>query len=160
MRINKNKRFFPQRNFQFTPDGRAKNLPVDQFPVQPFNRNKFGWPKSDITILDELSRSRDVDISLYTAFASRLNVLRQEKGVRINLTEVNGELTAESKEQIDLLIQQYHPHWIQTVTEERDFAQWYYENYDNVSVTNNETNDEDNENNSTVDDVSSGTNNG
>lgn len=97
-----------------TKDGLVKVLPVDQFSCKDFNRNKFGWPKSDLTLLLEYT-TNNVDLDKFNAFASRIHMLKAEKP---------------NNKTVEQLIHEWRPSWIQTVSEEQAFAKWYYEEFD------------------------------
>lgn len=98
-----------------TPDGVVKSLPVDNFSCESFNLNKFGHPKSDITLMLEYSNSVNFDVSKYNAFAQRLHMLKAEKP---------------NNKTVEQLIHEWRPSWMQTISEEQRFAEWYYHEFD------------------------------
>lgn len=106
-----------------TADGTLKELPVDQFSLQEFNINSYGWPKSDLTQLIEISSSATYDESRMNAFAQRIHMLKAEKPNNKSLEE---------------LIHDWRPSWIQTIAEEQSFAKWYNETYDKETTNNTE----------------------
>lgn len=112
-RPNNNKSIV-HRIFHKTIDGLENVLPIDQFPVKEFNINKFGFPKSDITIFDELQKSASIDISLFNAFASRISAIPAEK--RHGLSDED-------------LFNMYRPSWIQTPSEMVSYVEWYHNEY-------------------------------
>lgn len=92
------------------------SLPVDQFSVQDFNINAFGWPKSDITQIVELTSKKNIDTSRYEALAQRIHMLKAEP---------------KNNKSFDDLLHDWRPSWMQTITEEQSFREWYYDVYEN-----------------------------
>lgn len=103
-----------------TSDGVVKSLPVDQFNVRDFNLNKYGWPKSDITLLVEVTQSKSFDVDRYNAFASRIHMLRAEP---------------KNNKSVEQLIHEWRPNWMQTVTEEQTFREYYYNEFEKSPET-------------------------
>lgn len=112
------KRIFHNNSSRVVPrtsDGVVKSLPVDQFNVRDFNLNKFGWPKSDITLLVEVTQSKSFDVDRYNALASRIHMLRAEP---------------KNNKSVEQLIHEWRPNWMQTVTEEQTFREYYYNEFE------------------------------
>lgn len=109
-------RIFHQKNrfCPITKDGVLVTLPVDQFPVKDFNLNQFGWPKSDLTMLMEYSKN-NVDLDKFNAFAQRIHMLKAEP---------------KNNKTVEQLIHEWRPAWIQTVSEEQSYAEWYYKEFE------------------------------
>lgn len=117
------------RKKALAPDGVPMQLPVDQYPVEKYNISDYGFPKSDITIFDEMQKSQSQDLSLFAKFAARLGKVIAERPNGINLwldkehSKVNPEAIAE-------FTKRYHPAWMQTQAEEKQFITWFCEQYD------------------------------
>lgn len=111
------------------PDGVLVKLPVDQFPVKECNISRYGFPKSDVTMFDEMQRSTNVDMSLYAAFAARLGKIIAERPNGINLW-LDDAKTKINPEAISKFTQMYRPAWMQTQAEEKQYINWFCEQYD------------------------------
>ena len=107
-----------------TPDGNVFTLGIEQFPVEPFNFNKFGFPKSDVTILIEATMNSGIYNDKFDRIASRLNVIRA--------TEYNKDKTLEE------LWRDYKPASIATAAEEKAFAAYWQLHYGESVQTNSE----------------------
>lgn len=112
------------------PDGVLVKLPVDQFPVKEFNISRYGFPKSDVTMFDEMQKSTNQDMSLYAAFAARLGKIIAERPNGINLWLDPESKTKLNPVAISKFTQMYRPAWMQTQAEEKQFINWYCDTYD------------------------------
>lgn len=117
------------RKRALAPDNVPIQLPVDQYPVQKFNISDYGFPKSDITIFDEMQKGQCMDMSLYAQFAARLGKVIAERpnGIKLWLDESHSKLNPEA---IAQFTQRYRPAWIQTQAEEKQFIDWFCQEYD------------------------------
>lgn len=102
-------------------DGVPVRIGIDQFPVQPGNFNICGFPKSDVSLLLEISAKSGVNSSKFEQVASRLNAIRE--------VDVNKGKTLEE------IWMSWRPANLQSPSEVRQFEEWYLAQYPLGSTT-------------------------
>lgn len=85
-------------------------VPVDQFSGQEFNKNKFGWPRSDVSALMQAD-----SLSMQDRILSRLTILKDDPSLK--------------GKSDDELLKMLIPRSIQSYGEMSAFMDWYERQY-------------------------------
>lgn len=99
-------------SFRRLSDGSIADIGIEQFPATNINDN--GFPKNDVTLLLEVSRSSGVDSSRFDAIASRLNAITPKSN---------------RGKKLDDLWKEWKPASLQTPAELSSFEEYWMSKY-------------------------------